>query len=376
MIPIKFKRRKKVQKSINDDDNENGESSSSDSNQNPSDNGADDDQSPLHNDESSNATQSDETAVRGVLNKEIRVNDNFIKIMDVFKQYKEEDDNEEDDTDELAEANIMDLTPTSPFVKFIPFEIYKEFLESSKQYDLLIPKETQKFLKDFFSKGFKTHQEWSDALDRINVDDYSEEITKLAIKIIILTLDNFLQAFSLVHMNPLINIETLEQPFLNDYIHPCIKAALWHCAGVCYTCGEIPSINHVKRQKGDGVGFTGGLDNYQIVYAEGTRPYKVKANKEIENHCKIAKNLKNLFKEIVKKRVNSRKAIIPEIEVFGLSSFKLNLHMYVLGYSADTYYIKEVDNVTIPRDFEEMGGFRYFFEAILKWAVNPNKRLF
>ncbi|CAG8798163.1 1337_t:CDS:2 [Gigaspora margarita] len=102
---------------------------------------------------------------------------------------------------------------------------------------------------------------------------------------------------------------------------------------------------------------------------QGTRPYKVTAEKETQNQYKIANNLKKLWIEIVKDKVNNRKVIIPEMEVFGISSFKRKLRMYVLGYSG-SYYIKEVDNATIPKDFTEMEEFIYFFEAILKWAVS------
>ncbi|CAG8524273.1 10239_t:CDS:2 [Gigaspora margarita] len=265
-----------------------------------------DDNNKNENNENFHESPLDDNILNRVLNKEICVDYNFIKIMNAFKKYKEENDN-----DDLVKANIMDLTSKSKFARCIPLKIYKEFLNSLEQYDRLIPVETHNFLVDFFSQDL-TYQQWSDAVDKLNVNNYEEATTKLAIKLIIRTFDNFLQAFSLGHMNPLHCMETLEQPYLNDYIHPCIKAAF----------GKIPSVNHIKHQKGDGVGFTSGSDKYQIVYVEGTRPYKITAEKETQNQCKIANNLKKLWIEIVKNRVINHKVIIPEIEVFGISSFK------------------------------------------------------
>ncbi|CAG8625577.1 12505_t:CDS:10 [Funneliformis caledonium] len=214
-----------------------------------------------------------------------------------------------------------------------------------------------------------TYKQWSNAVDNLNIKEYKEETTKMIIKIITRSLDNFLQAFALGHMNPLHNIEALEQPHLNDYIHPCIKSALWSCADIYYTSGEIPSINHINRQKGDGVGFTIDSNKYQLVYVEGSRPYKVKASKELDDRNKIIKNLKNMLLNIVKDRVEKRKLIIPDMEVFGVASIKLNIHLYALGFTG-YYYIKEIDNATIPRDFSEMEEFIFFYESILKWALS------
>ncbi|CAG8632640.1 16137_t:CDS:2 [Gigaspora margarita] len=249
--------------------------------------------------------------------------------MDVFKTYKEDDYD-----DILANENIINLTLKSQFVKHIPVKIYEEFLNSSKQYNKLIPTEMQGFLKKFFEQDLDMYQQWSDALDQLNVNnnDFKKNITKQAIQLIIKTLDNFLQAFSLGHMNPLYNTETWNNyTLMIIYIHTLRRP-----------CGtmlnrEISSVNHVKYQKEDGVGFTSGLDQYQIMYAEGTRLYKVTAKKETQN------------------QVNNQKVIIPEMEVFGIFSFKRKLHMYILGYSG-TYYIKEVESVAIPRDFKEMRG--------------------
>ncbi|CAG8649341.1 12979_t:CDS:2, partial [Racocetra fulgida] len=292
-----------------------GESSSD---QNPStDNPSDDNESSSDNisDNNSNAENNLKISVQGILQKEINVEPNFLKIIDVFKKYKDTNSQKNG----LLKENIMDLTPKSKFVKEIPKNIYEEFLNSLNKYDTLIPIETHDFLVKFFSQDL-TYNQWTEAVDRLYTKDYTETTTKMA-------------AFSLGNMNPLHSKDTLEKPYLNDYIHPSIKSALWHGARIYYTSGEIPLINHVKNQKGDGIGFSTGSDKYQFVYVEGTRPYKVNMKKKVETQNKIAKNLKKLLIEIVKDRVNNRKEIIPEMEVFGISCIELTLHLYVLGFS-------------------------------------------
>ncbi|CAG8813958.1 4675_t:CDS:2, partial [Gigaspora margarita] len=188
-------------------------------------------------DNDENINKSNSTKILGILKKEIQVEPHII--------------------------DIMNLSLKSEFVKQIPLETYKKFIELSENYDKLIPDETHKFLVDFFSQDL-TQQQWIEAIDNLNIKDYNEDITKIAIK-----------TFLLGHMNPLHDKEILEHSFLNDYVHPCLKAALWNCANVYYTSREILSPNHVKYQKGDGIGFATNSNKYQIVYVEGTRPYKV-----------------------------------------------------------------------------------------------------
>ncbi|CAG8804592.1 20464_t:CDS:2, partial [Dentiscutata erythropus] len=212
-----------------------------------------------------------------------------------------------------------------------------------------------------------TQQEWTESVKNLNVDNFTEDITKTAVTVVTNTLDNFLQAFSLGFMNPLLNESTLEHSYLNDFVHPCLKTALYYCAKVYYTSGEIPSPHHIKRQKGDGIGLTTCANKYQIVYVEGTRPYKVDPKKILDNQNKIGKNLKSLFLEIMGDRVRTRRIIMPDMEVFGVSSAEHNLYMYVFGFSGN-YYLQEVDSASVPRDFTEMEKFIFFYEAILKWA--------
>ncbi|CAG8511550.1 7670_t:CDS:2, partial [Cetraspora pellucida] len=210
-----------------------------------------------------------------------------------------------------------------------------------------------------------TQQQWTETIDNLNVHDYSENVTKIAIKMIVKTIG---------HMNPLHNKETLEHSYLNNYIHSCLKSALWNCAGVYNTSGEITSPNHVNHQKGDGVGFATNSIKYQIVYVDRTRPYKVDDKKVIENQNKLGKNLKSLYSEIIKERATTRKKIMPDMEVFGVSSVRRSIHMYVFGFFGE-YYLREVDNASVPRDYTEMEEFIYFY-VILKWAKRSSRLSF
>ncbi|CAG8633377.1 2552_t:CDS:2, partial [Paraglomus occultum] len=180
---------------------------------------------------------------------------------------------------------IMDMTPKSDFVKQIPDELYKKYLMSLESFDNLIPEETHEFFVNFFEQDL-TCQQRSDAVDALDGRDYKED------------------AFSLEHMNPLLqNAEALEAPHLNNYIHPCFKAALWQCGNVYYSFGEIPSVG---QQRGDGSGLTVDADKYEIVYVEGSHSAKVEDGKELNDQSKIAFNLRKMLFDIVKDRVEKR----------------------------------------------------------------------
>ncbi|CAJ0761932.1 7062_t:CDS:2, partial [Entrophospora sp. SA101] len=266
--------------------------------------------------DSSEESDDIEVKIEGIICKEISINKNFKVIIENFENYKK------DNKDPLAIANIMDLTPKGSFIRTLPKYVYKEYLLSLEYLDNIIPDETHDFLVEFFG-----------------------------------------QAFSLGHSNPLQNIQTLEQCHLNDFVHPCLKAALMYCADIYYTL-----------QKGDGIGFTNDVNKYQLVYIEGSRPHNVREKKEIDDRVKVAKNLKKMFFNIIKDRIGKRKVITPEFEVFGGTSYKLEIHLYVLRF-AGCYHLVEIDNATVPQDFSEIEDFVYFYETIIKWALLINSCL-
>ncbi|CAG8622185.1 11450_t:CDS:2 [Acaulospora morrowiae] len=138
----------------------------------------------------------------------------------------------------------------------------------------------------------------------------------------------------------------IEKPHLNLYIHPCLNAALWYIAKIHYIYGEIPSENHVKRECADGAGYIMDADKFQLVYVEGAKP-KAKEDKELADADKISRNLKSMFLSIVKQITDSRRRIPNRIAIFG----------------------GQIDNANLPRDFNEMTDFIWYYECIIKWAL-------
>ncbi|CAJ0651755.1 8942_t:CDS:2 [Entrophospora sp. SA101] len=117
--------------------------------------------------------------------------------------------------------------------------------------------------------------------------------------------------------------------------------------------GEVTSIHNTNRQRGDGIGFTNDVNKYQLVYIEGSCPYNVKEKKEIDDCVKM---------------------MIPEFQVFGGTSYKLEIHLYVLQFTG-CYHLVEIENATVHWDFSEIEDFVYFYEAIIKWALLVNSCL-
>ncbi|CAH1768879.1 14731_t:CDS:2, partial [Entrophospora sp. SA101] len=90
--------------------------------------------------------------------------------------------------------------------------------------------------------------------------------------------------------------------------------------------GEVTSIHNTNRQRGDGIGFTNDVN-----------------------------------------KIGKRKMMIPEFQVFGGTSYKLEIHLYVLQFTG-CYHLVEIENATVHWDFSEIEDFVYFYEAIIKWA--------
>ncbi|CAJ0921910.1 19371_t:CDS:2 [Entrophospora sp. SA101] len=170
-----------------------------------------------------------------------------------------------------------------------------------------------------------------------------------------------------IAFNPLLNIKSIEKPHLNAFVHPCLDAALWYIARINYEYGEIPSQNHVTRNLADGVGYMTSADKFQLVYVEGASPV-AKEDKEIADAEKIAKNLRNMFNNIIKNSFNNRKCIPESLRVFGGQSFRLQIYLFYLDFH-DKYHLHEVENANLPRDFSEIEDFVPFYECILKWAL-------
>jgi len=77
-------------------------------------------------------------------------------------------------------------------------------------------------------------------------------------------------------------------------------------------------------------------DKFQLVYVEGSRP-TAKDTKEIADARKVARNLQNMFSEIVKTTINNRRCLPADMSVFGGQSFELSIYLYFMDYCGMIY---------------------------------------
>ncbi|CAH1768309.1 765_t:CDS:2, partial [Entrophospora sp. SA101] len=160
----------------------------------------------------------------------------------------------------------------------------------------------------------------------------------------------------------------LERLHLNSFVHPCLQASLWYISAICYEFGEIRSKNHIKRGYSDGIGYLNTADKFQLVYMEGSKP-NTNDGKEISNASKISYNLQNIFINIIKDNIKCRRRFPKMLAVFGGQSFRLRIHLQFLNYCEGKFFLNEVDNTNLPRDFTEMVDFVFFYECVIKWAL-------
>ncbi|CAJ0746615.1 17888_t:CDS:2 [Entrophospora sp. SA101] len=119
--------------------------------------------------------------------------------------------------------------------------------------DVLIIDELHSFLTDFFNSDHGP-EGWDIAVESLHVSNTEHEIIGKTKKLLKPTLVHFFKAFSLNALNPLRNLETLEKPYLNRFVHPIIDAALWIFGRTNYIYGEIPLQTEKSCIRADGVG--------------------------------------------------------------------------------------------------------------------------
>ncbi|CAG8448957.1 17899_t:CDS:2 [Funneliformis caledonium] len=250
-------------------------------------------------------------------------------------------------TEQYPDGDLIDLRPCSSFFKMLPRSIAKSYLsEMDIITESLIPDDVHQFLVQFFSQNISDN-DWQIKIDDLRSSEQNNLITAL-VRILRRTLPQFVKAFSLGAQNPLQSIATIEQAHLNAFVHPCLDSALWNVAKIHYEYGEIPSKNHINKNRADGP--------------------VAKQDKEIADAEKIARNLKKIFSKIVKEVIKNRRRLPKRLFIFDAQSFRLRLHLYYLDYCGN-FRLNEVDNANLPRDFSEMQDFVYFYECILKWAL-------
>ncbi|CAB4381588.1 unnamed protein product [Rhizophagus irregularis] len=265
------------------------------------------------------------------------------------------------------DGDLIDLRSCSSFLRNIPRSISSSYLsEMDTITEQLIPDNVHNFLVQFFSQTI-SDTEWQGKVDDLRSPEEKDPLMVAVVRILRRTLPQFIKAFSLGHQNPLLNIATIEQAHLNAFVHPCLDSALWNLANIHYEYGEIPSRNHVNKNRADGVGYMTNADKFQLVYVEGSRP-NVKQEKEVADIKKIINNMKSLFSKIVKELIKTRRRLPEKLNIFGGQSFRLRIYLYYLDYCGK-YRLNEVDNANLPREFSEMPDFVYFYECVLKWAL-------
>ncbi|CAG8682862.1 12333_t:CDS:2 [Funneliformis mosseae] len=182
-------------------------------------------------------------------------------------------------TEKYPDGDLIDLRPCSSFFKMLPRSIAKSYLSKMDIItESLIPDDVHQFLVQFFSQNISDN-DWQIKIDDLRSSEQNNLITAL-VRILRRTLPQFVKAFSLGAQNPLQSIATIEQAHLNAFVHPCLDSALWNVAKIHYEYGEIPSKNHINKNRADGVGFMTNADKFQIVYVEGSKPV-AKQDKEI-----------------------------------------------------------------------------------------------
>ncbi|CAG8512523.1 12196_t:CDS:10 [Ambispora leptoticha] len=261
---------------------------------------------------------------------------------------------------------LLDLRPNSRFTKELPLNILSPYLkELDDKIENLIPSHIHEFLTQFFKQNL-TGEDWHTKIDDLQCQDRNDLLMVSVIRILRRTLPPFIIAFSLGSRNPLLNLETLEKPHLNNFVHPCLQTSLWYISSINYEFGEIRTENH-KNQCADGVGYLNTADKYQLVYMEGSRP-NADDDKEVADASKIANNLQKIYINVVKDNIKCRRRF-PKLCVFGGQSYRLRVYLQFLDYCGGKFRLNEVDNANLPRDFTEMPDFVSFYECIIKWAM-------
>ncbi|KAG9295657.1 hypothetical protein G9A89_002975 [Geosiphon pyriformis] len=261
------------------------------------------------------------------------------------------------------DGTLIDLRLDSPFLRKLPEPVAASYLaEMDTITELLIPVNVHQFLVQFFSQHL-TATEWESKIDDLQSPNEDDPLLIAVVRILRRTLPRFIKAFSLGGYNPLQGIGTIERTHLNEFVHPCLDAALWHLAKVHYEYGESRISN---RNTTDGVGFIPNADKFQLVHVEGSRP-PAKEEKVSEGR-KISHGLKSKYAKIVKEMIKNRRRLPKQLAVFGGESSHLRIYLYYLDYCGN-YRLNEVDNANLPRDFSEMEDFVYFYECILKWGL-------
>ncbi|CAG8642043.1 2172_t:CDS:2 [Acaulospora morrowiae] len=160
-----------------------------------------------------------------------------------------------------------------------------------------------------------------------------------------------------------------ENEFMNIYVHPILKKALWRFSGISYEPRPIQASAYCGNASySDGIAYTTGEKSYEISVTEGSRPYVIDYAKETSNYIQNARAVKDMINFTVISEVKLKRAPPLQIRVFMVQCIGLSLRFYFMDYLG-AYRLFEIEKCEIPTDFTEVNSFPSFFKAIITWAL-------
>ncbi|UZO05956.1 uncharacterized protein OCT59_026293 [Rhizophagus irregularis] len=314
----------------------------------------------------------DHNLVKNLLNELQQCSEKMASLVCSFQVYCD------DSVNELIRNEIMDLTPSSEFVlRYTNEDDYMQVLkEIFEPVDKLFPESAIEFLEEFFSENC-THQQWDNRLESLLEPEEDPFFIKLK-RFLFETLPAFFDAYSLLHNNPLKNHDMLEDEFMNTYIHPVLKRALWRFSGIRYIPGNqaIQASAYRKsimKQEGnadrsDGIAYTTTEKPYEICIVEGSRPYVVDDTKEMSDYVQNARAGKDIINYTVVSEVKLKRAPPLQFKSYMVQSIGLSLRFYLMDYLG-IYRLFEIETCEIPTDLESVDLFPSFFRTVVTWAL-------
>ncbi|CAJ0844597.1 18660_t:CDS:10 [Entrophospora sp. SA101] len=254
-------------------------------------------------------------------------------------------------------TKIMNLRPKSNFSLLLDLSLQQDVLhEVFDKIDGYITTEIHGYLVKLFNNDL-TPQGWDNTISNITSNINDSDLLSKTKRLIKDTFPRFFKAFYLDVLNPLRDLETLEKPHINQFVHPLIDSALWIFAKVNYIFGEIPFKNMPTKVRADGIGFLNDVHNYPIVSVEGARPGAPEC-KSFDDNAKNDITMSILYNNIVILEAEARRYLFSDLRQFQFS---------------DAHRLFEVDRFSLPRDWVEMPNFVFLYESLIKWALCVNE---
>ncbi|CAG8651113.1 1013_t:CDS:2, partial [Ambispora gerdemannii] len=294
----------------------------------------------------------DHNLVKNLLNELQQCSEKMASLVRSFQVYCD------DSVNELIRNEIMDLTPSSEFVlRYTDEDDYMQVLkEIFEPVEKLFPESAIEFLEEFFSENC-THQQWDNRLENLLEPEEDPFLRKL-------------KRFLFETLPALQNHNMLEDEFMNTYIHPVLKKALWRFSDIRYIPGNqairaSAYRKSIMKQKGnadrsDGIAYTTTEKPYEICIVEGSRPYVVDHTKEMSDYVQNARAGKDIINHTVVSEVKLKRAPPLQFKSYMVQSIGLSLRFYFMDYLG-IYRLFEIETCEIPTDLEGVDLFPSFF---------------